>query len=249
MKKFLLLVFAGACISITTKAQDSAVVTKKKDWSKVNLSNRANDHFMIQFGVDGWGGAPDSINISGFSRHFNFYLMYDMPFKTAPRLSFAGGIGLGTSSIFFDKTDIDIAGKTGTNRIAFRDASNTNYFKKYKLANSWLEVPLELRFVSDPLHSSKSFKVAIGAKVGTMIDAHTKGKNLVTKDGNTLYGNKYIEKEKSKKFFNSTRLAGTLRVGYGAFTIYSSYQITNLFKEVVGPTAHPYSLGLCIGGL
>ena len=48
---------------------------KKTDWSKVSLGNRANDHFLMEFGYDGWAGAPDTLNISGFSRHFNFYVM------------------------------------------------------------------------------------------------------------------------------------------------------------------------------
>ncbi|CAN5644183.1 hypothetical protein BH10BAC3_BH10BAC3_06520 [soil metagenome] len=263
MRKFLWLAIAGTSISISSIAQDSVftrdsvttvlpkstITSKKKDWSKVNLGNRANDHFLIQFGYDGWAGAPDTLNISGFSRHFNFYVMYDIPFKTDPRLSVAGGIGLGSSSIFFDNTNIDIAGKNGSSKITFSDAANTNHFKKYKISNTWAEVPIELRFVADPLHSGKSFKIALGAKVGTMIDAHTKGKNLVSSTGSSLYGTKYVEKEKSKKYFNSTRLAGTLRVGYGAFTVYGAYQITNLFKEGTGPTAHPFSIGLCIGGL
>ena len=249
MTKFLWLAIAGAGFSLSTSAQDSSIVTKKKDWSKVNLGNRANDHFMIQVGYDGWSGAPDTINISGLSRHFNFYVMYDMPFKTAPRLSFAGGLGVGTSSIFFDNTSIDIAGKNGSNKIVFANASNTNHFKKYKIANTWAEVPIELRFVSDPLHSGKSFKIAAGVKVGTMIDAHTKGKDYETSTGSSLYGDKYVEKEKSKKYFNSTRLAGTLRVGYGPFTAYGAYQMTNLFKDGQGPTAHPYSIGLSVGGL
>lgn len=263
MRKILWLAIAGTGISISTMAQDStstmakdsaAITTtvsspKKRDWSKVNLSNRSNDHFMIQFGVDGWGGAPDSINIKGFSRHFNFYMMYDIPFKTNPRLSAALGLGLGSSSIFFDKTNIDIAGKTGASQIAFKNASNTNYFKKYKVSNTWVEVPVELRFVSDPLHSGKSWKFAVGAKVGTMVDAHTKGKNLVNSTGSSLYGTKYVEKEKSKKYFNSTRLAATIRAGYGAITVYGAYQITNLFKDAEGPVIHPYSIGLCLSGL
>jgi hypothetical protein len=257
MRKFLWLAIAASGIGFTSSAQDSmvvktpdtVVVVKKTDWKKVSLANRANDHFMIQFGYDGWSGAPDTINISGFSRHFNFYLMYDMPFKTAPRLSVAAGIGVGSSSIFFDNTTIDIAGKVNPTRISFLNSENTNHFKKYKLSNTWVEVPIELRFVSDPLHSGKSFKVALGAKVGTMIDAHTKGKNLVNSDGSSLYGTKYIEKEKSKKYFTNARLAPTIRIGFGPFTAYGSYTITKMFKENQGPDVHLYSVGLCLGGL
>jgi hypothetical protein len=257
MRKFLWLALAASGISFTSGAQDSIVVkkpdtvavVKKTDWKKVNLGNRANDHFMIQFGYDAWAGKPDTINITGFSRHFNFYLMYDMPFKTAPRMSVAAGLGVGSSSIFFDNTNVDIAGKVNPVRISFLNAENTNHFKKYKISNTWLEVPVELRFVSDPLHSGRSFKVAVGAKVGTMIDAHTKGKNLVNSTGSSLYGTKYIEKEKSKKFFSNAKLAATLRAGYGPFTVFGSYSITKLFKDNQGPDVHLYSVGLCLSGL
>lgn len=257
MRKFLGLVIAATGIGFTSLAQDSMViktpdtvaVVKKTDWKKVSLGNRANDHFMIQFGYDGWAGKPDTINTSGFSRHFNFYLMYDMPFKTAPRLSVAAGLGVGSSSIFFDNTNIDIAGKVNQNRISFLNAENSNHFKKYKIATTWLEVPVELRFVSDPLHSGKSFKVSLGAKVGTMIDAHTKGKNLVSSTGSSLYGTKYIEKEKSRKFFANARLAPTMRIGFGPATVYASYSMTKLFKENQGPDVHLWSIGLCISGL
>jgi hypothetical protein len=244
------LAIAGIGISGSITAQDSSKTTKpKKDWSKVNLAGRANDHFLFQSGYDWWSGKPDSIQLTGFSRHFNFYVMYDMPFKSNPRMSVAGGIGVGTSSIFFDKMDIDIAGKTGSKVIIFKDASKTNHFKKYKIANTWVEIPLELRFVSDPLNSGRSFKVALGGKIGLLVDAHTKGKNYESAAGVSQYGTKYKEKEKSQKYFNSTRMAATLRIGYGPFTAYGAYQLNKLFRTGEGPEVNVCSVGLCIGGL
>lgn len=247
------LAFAGICFSSKIIAQDTikfaAPKQPKTDWSKVNLSNRANDHFILQFGYDMWMNKPDSIKITGFSRHFNFYVMYDMPFKSSPRVSVAGGVGVGTSNIFFDKTNIDIAGKSRSAQITFTDASNTTHFKKYKLTETWLEVPIELRWVSDPLHSGKSYKIAIGGKIGTMVDAHTKGKDLQTAEGASLYGNKYKEKEKSRKYFNSTRFAATLRMGYGPVTLYGAYQLTSLFRENQGPKVYPFSIGIGVSGL
>ncbi len=230
-------------------AQDSSKTKTKKDWSKVNLSKRANDHFLIQFGYDWWSGRPDSIQITGFSRHFNFYAMYDMPFKTNPHFSLAAGLGVGTSSIFFDKMDIDIAGKAGTREIVFTDASKTDHFHKLKISNTWLEIPVEFRFVGNAVNTGKGFKLAIGGKIGTLTDAHTKGKNLETAAGASLYGSKYVEKEKSRKYFNNLRLAGTIRVGYGPFTIYGAYQFNSLFREGQGPKVNVCSIGTCISGL
>ena len=94
MKKSLF-VFFLTVLSVLAKSQDTLHTTQpapKKDWAKLDLSTRANDHFMIQYGYDGWPNLPDSINTSGFSRHFNAYVMLDKPFKTNP--NFSVGFGL-----------------------------------------------------------------------------------------------------------------------------------------------------------
>jgi hypothetical protein len=258
MKKLLVLVLVlGSVLSLS--AQDSTQVAKqdsiikanapkkkKKDWSKVSLANRAGDHFMIQFGVNSWTNMPDTINTKGFSRSFNMYLMYDLPFKTDPRFSVGLGVGVGGDNMFFDKTYIDISGKT-TNRLSFKDVSDTTHFKKFKLATTYLEVPLELRFTSNPEHYNKSWKIALGAKVGTMVSAVTKGKTFQSSSGQTV--NAYTQKEKAKRFFNSTRLAVTARLGYGIFNIFASYQINAFVKEGFGPDVKPMQIGLAISGL
>jgi hypothetical protein len=223
----------------------------KPDFSKINLANRANDHFMIQVGYDGWLNRPDSIRTTGFGRHFNAYVMLDKPFKTDPRFSVGLGAGVGSSNIYFEKTIVRLAmsGSTTPRQVVFDNVADTNNFKKFKLANVWLEAPVELRFVKNPLNSNKSFKVAIGAKVGFMVSANAKGKNLQTQAGQSIYSNKYIVKEKERMFFNSTRLAATMRIGYGPFTLYGAYSVINLFKNGSGPIVKPFSIGLTISGL
>lgn len=224
---------------------DSVPASSKKDWNKVTLGNRSNDHFMIQLGYDSWAGKPDTIKTKGLSRSLNVYFMLDFPFKTDPRFSIGLGAGISGSSIFFDNTLIGIAG-AGT-KLNFRNVSDTNHYKKYKLSTAYAEVPVELRFAANPEANSKSLKLAIGAKIGTMLNAHTKGKNLLGKTGATL--NAFTVKESSKRFFNSTRLAATGRVGYGVFSIFGSYQINNFLKEGAGPELHPYSIGISLSGL
>lgn len=244
--KNLLFVSALFLISAITKAQDS-LQQRKSILNKIDLSNRANDHFMIQYGADNWGSVPDSINTSGFSRHFNMYFMIDKPFKTSPHLSFAFGVGIGSSNMFFKNKYIDL--KALSTRLPFRDVSAENHFKKYKLTTVFAEVPVEFRYVSNAAAPDKGFKAAIGAKVGTLINAHTKGKDLVDKNGKTIYGNKYILKENEKHFINSTRLAITARVGYGNVSIHAGYQVATFLKESAGPEIRPFSIGITLSGL
>jgi hypothetical protein len=233
-------------LALGVQAQtDTTGKKKKKDWSKINLAGRANDHFMIQAGYDGWAQRPDSIRTTGFGRHLNIYFMLDFPFKTNPHFSVGLGLGVGSSNIFFDKQEVKVAGTTEL--LEFKNVADTNHFKKYKLSTSWAELPVELRYVSNPENTNKSWKMAVGMKIGTMINAHTKGKNLENKNGDNI--NSYIMKENSKRYFNNLRLAATARVGYGPFGIYGAYQINSLIKDNAGAQVRPYSIGLTISGL
>lgn len=244
MKKLALI--ALSCFLVQTLlAQDSTAVPATKKKEVINLAGRANDHFMLQLGYTGWAGAPDSINIGGFSKSFNVYFMFDFPFKTNPKLSMAFGPGISSDHIIFKKTYVGI--KDNTQTLRFIDQSDTTHFKKTKLNTTYLEAPVEFRYTAQPLNSDKSFKFAVGVKVGTMINAHTRNKNLENAAGNSL--NSYTMKETSKRFFNTTRLVGTARVGIGHFTLYGSYQVTSLFKEGVAAEVRPYSIGLTLSGL
>ena len=241
----------GICFSVSLFAQDipEAKTSKKKDWSKVKLTGRSNDHLMIQYGIAGWAQKPDTIHTGGFSRSFNFYVMMDMPFKTDPRFSLAFGPGIGTDHIFFEKTNITIADRL--NPLRFQNVQDTNHFQKTKLVNAYLELPLELRFCMNPENSKKSFKAAIGIKIGTLADVHTKSKNWVDKDGKTIVGfsDKFVQKQKDKYFFNGNRFAGTMRVGYGILSVFGTYNLGAFVKEGLGPAVKPYSIGLTLSGL
>ncbi len=239
MKKIFLFSIALS-ISFLSLAQDSS------NNNKPVYVPSTKDQLMIQFGYTGFANKPENINMKGFSRTFNVYFLFDFPFKTNPKLSAAIGPGISTSSYFFDKMNIDIAGLRN-NQLVFTDVSDTLHFKKYKMMTSYLEAPVELRYTSHPEEPGKSFKAAIGVKVGTLVGASTKGKNLQNSNENTV--NTYILKEKSKRFFNGTRISATARVGFGAFSLFGSYQLNSFVKDGLGPDLKPFMIGLTISGL
>ena len=228
-------------VSATTPAKPA-----KKDWSKIDLTKRANDHFMFQIGYDNWAAKPDSIHISGFNRSANFYFMFDFPFKTDPRLSIGAGLGIGTSNIFFHQQQVMVAAQ-GNTTLAFPDEENSNHFKKFKLVTTYLEVPLELRYCLDPENTNKSWKFAAGAKVGLMLSAYTKGKTWQNGAGQTL-GN-FTEKESSKQYFNTTKLAFTGRISKGFIGLFGQFQVNSLIKTSAGPNVYPFSFGIVLSGL
>jgi hypothetical protein len=238
MKKLLLVLVAFAAVT-------AASAQKKKDWTKV--TSRAGDHIMLQLSSDHWMGSVDSVKsrTKGFARGLNAYVMLDKVFKGAPHLSVAFGVGVSTSNIYFKKTGIEL--KSTTTTLPFNNLDSSNHFKKYKLAMSYLEIPIELRYSFNPENDMKSIKAAIGFKVGTILNIHTKGKNLQDKNDKVIYS--YTEKETSKKFFNSTRICATARIGYGNFSLFGSYQINNMFKDGVAADTRLLQVGLTLSGL
>ena len=241
MRRIVFTVLAVFMVSLAFAQNDSVARPKPRAQREVP----SNDHFMIQIGHTSWTGKPDSIKTKGWNRAFNFYVMLNFPFKTNPHWSVAIGPGISTENIYFDKMYVGIKDRTAA--LQFRDVSDTQHFKKYKLATAYLEAPVELRYRFNPDNDKRSVKIAVGAKVATLLNAHVKGKELRAASETTV--NNYTQKENSKQFFNKTRLSVTARAGYGHFSLFASYGLTPIFREGTAPTMRPLTIGLTLSGL
>jgi hypothetical protein len=250
MKKILSLAIC-ALLTSTLFAQDSLTLTRVTDVkgsdkkkAPIDMSNRANDHFLVQLGYTKWAGIPDTINTAGLSKSINVYFMFDFPFKTNPKLSMAFGPGISSDHMLFTKTNVGI--KDLTPAIRFTNAADTNHFKKTKLTTVYLEAPIEFRYSADPM-TGKGLRTAIGIKVGTLINAHTRNTKFQNKGETAI--NDFTLKEASKSFFNKTRISFMGRVGLGHISLYGSYQLTPLFKDGLGPEVRPFSIGITLSGI
>jgi len=240
MRKTIIVVIV-ICSFNTAFGQDSTIrkiLPAKKEAS-------SNDHFFIQLGGLSWVGKPDSIKTKGLSRSLNIYMLINFPFKTNPHWSVALGPGIASDNMYFDKMTVGI--KDNTPSVRFNNVADTSRFKRYKLSVNFLEVPVELRYRLNPNDDKKSVKIAVGAKVGTLLNAHVKGKTLQNKSNQTL--NNYTLKESSKQFFSKQRLSVMGRIGYGPLSLFASYSVTPVFKEGVGPAVKPLTIGLTLSGL
>lgn len=250
--------FVHAQSDTTVHQMDSTLAAQlqapkpKKDianrFANIDLSHRAIDHFMFQYGILGWSGATGSNALHGLSREFNAAFMLDKPFKSNPHYSLGFGLGYSGSSAFFNGKYVDIKSTSGTIFPATTNITgSSNSFKKFKIALNYVEIPLELRFSNNIANPSKGFRLAVGLKGGLLLNAHSKGKNEIDpSSGASVYGPAYIEKQFSKRYFNTTRVDGTLRASLGMFTLYGTYQLTQLLSNGAGPVIHPYSVGLGI---
>ncbi|HNB80547.1 MAG TPA: outer membrane beta-barrel protein [Chitinophagaceae bacterium] len=210
----------------------------QKTGEKDQFSMPSRDYVMLQLGYDSWLNAPDSIQITGLGRSLNGYLCYDFPILKS-NFSFAAGVGIGTSNIYFKDQEVLLADTTS----AIQFVPETQAYKKYKLNATYIEAPFELRFSGNKENRNKGFKAAVGLRVGTLAAAHTKGKRT--------YNNKPItEKVNTKRYLDSWRYAATLRLGYGNVSLFGAYQLNGLFRSNSGPEdIRPFSVGICLSGL
>ena len=230
----------AALICITAAAPVAYAQDVVKDGPKLEktkVSKPSRDFLMLQVMHSGWLNAPDTVKIKGLGRGFNGYICYDFPIKKS-NFSFAAGIGVGVDNIYLNDQQVVLT-DNDTNAQA-RYITETLKYKRYKVTTTYLEAPFELRFFGNKENRNKGFKAAAGLRVGTLIGAHTKGKED---------GSKIIYKVNTKRYLETWRFAGTLRLGYGNFTLVGTYNLTNLYKENQGPPITPYSIGLCITGL
>jgi opacity protein-like surface antigen len=233
------LLSAAAMLALSTTVSAQTSVPAAPDASS-EIKKPSRDFVMLQFTYEGWNNKPDSIKTSGIPRGFNAYLCYDFPIQKS-HFSFAAGIGIGTSNIYFNNQEIRFQ-DTGAAGSSARFVPESRDYSKYKLTTAYLEAPFELRYFENKNNRNKGFKAAIGARAGLLVGAHAKGVLKVD-------GNKVAEKINTRRYMEKWRFSATARVGWGNFSLFGSYNINALFAEGSGPDVTPYSIGLCITGL
>jgi hypothetical protein len=92
-----------------------------------------------------------------------------------------------------------------------------------------------------------TWKFAIGAKLGLMMSAYTKGVDLVDVTGRLISA--YTEKESSKQFFSIAEFTPTIRVSKGVIGFFAQIHANPLIKASAGPSVFPVSGGIVLSGL
>jgi hypothetical protein len=218
----------------------------------VDLSKRAADHFMFELGYDNWANKPDSANIRGFNHSLNFYFMMDFPFKTDKRLSIGLGLGIGSGQIYFDKSypliaDYNNPTLSFATTAGGSSAGGADHYKRFKLVTNYLEIPVELRFAADPEHMDKSWKFAVGTKIGYLIAAYTK--SVDPEDVTNRVLAHVVEKESSKQYFSDFKFAPTIRVSKGVIGVFGQIQVNSQLNGSSGSSVFPFSAGVVLSGL
>ena len=237
MRNFLAVMALLLIHSATLMAQDEKMNPGATPSPVVKPSR---DFVMLQFTYNNWITKPDSVKVKSFAYGFNGYLCYDFPIKKS-RLSFAAGIGISTSTVYLNQQVLAVT-DTGALGAAAHFKPDTSNFKRYKFNTTYLQAPFELRYFSNQQNRNKGFKAAIGLQVGTLLGAHTKALTSVA-------GTNVKEKIDTKRYVSNWNFATTARIGWGNFSVFASYNLTNVFKDNAGPPITPMGLGICLTGL
>ncbi len=203
------------------------------------ITKYSRDFWMLQLGYYNFASKPDSVKVKGLGYTTRVYLAYDFPIKKS-KMSFATGVGINASVVFLDN-QILANNDTGAYGSAAHIINNSTY-KRYKFTTAYLQAPFELRYYSNIQNRNIGFKAAIGLEVGTLLGAHTKGLRSV--GGTTIK-----DKENTKRYLSPWNFDAIARIGWGNFTIFGTYNVTGVFKDLSGPALTPMSIGLCVSGL
>jgi hypothetical protein len=206
---------------------------------------------------DSWGGAvldigfnqytnnPDILDLDTWkSKGVNMYTYMVLPFGCS-KFNLAVGLGLGLENYFFEDKSVRLS-SFGDSLTITNDAmspppiTQTLVHQKSKLSANYFDIPLELRFQTGR-YPHKTFRMAVGGKIGILFSSHTKVKYINALDGAT-------RKEKMHDDFalENMRYGLTARIGYSYLNLFGYYSLSTLFKENKGPEITPFMIGISL---
>ncbi len=223
MKK-LILVMGILSLGLSVQAQDK--VNMPPVVKKVTLGYDLYNTF--------WMDMPTGFNTRVINQGFNTFLMYNHTMNKKGNLSFAGGVGLTSENLFLKKAYIP---NTNADSIAFAEMPNGVKAKRSKLNMTYLDIPIELRFVT-----KNQMRFTLGLKFGFLINSKTlyKGNAL---DGS---GTKVHVKQRDVNSLEGTRFGVQARIGYKWIHAYAYYSLNKVFKADKGPQVYPISIGVSV---
>lgn len=224
-----LLAFAFVIATMPLLAQDS-VDNSPESTEPPQRSER----FLVDVTWDGLLDAPDSMGLKLWSRGINLYGMYDIPLGSG-KVSFGLGGGFSSSNYFSDGYFQTTKDSLGVRNTRLRVLSSDSSYKRNKLSVNYVDAAGEIRFRIKPKNSENAWKFALGARVGYLVNVHSK---LVTDD--------LRYKDFDHPNITQWRYGATFRVGYGKVNLFGAYSISKLFEEDKGPDLTPITVGISL---
>jgi hypothetical protein len=234
--------------SKTKEGEEKKESEKKSSGSQTNKKKHQKiGHWAgLDFGVNAFTTYDYSFKMAPFNQHleldmvrstnlaFNF-AQWELPI-VKNHLSLVSGLGLEWQKYAFKNNTTILPDKN--KHIGFIDTLTS--YNKSLFKTSWINAPLLLAFNSNK-KKEKSFHIAAGVVLGYNYTQKTKTRY-------TLAGNDFKYKTRGDYALDTFKYAATVRVGYGKFNMFASYQLNNMFKKGAGPELFPVTAGITLIG-
>jgi hypothetical protein len=186
------------------------------------------DRFLVEFNNDSWLGYPESVTLRPYSPGIGAFITYDYQLGKSP-ISLVWGYGFSSHNVHHDGifTPDSLLGKSYTRLTGNIPGFNP---QKNKHSTSYIEVPFAIRLRTK---GDNKFKLYLGAKVGYLVNIHSKT----------------IDDAGKRKFYGLDnvmpyRYGLVARVGFNMVAVSGFYSLTPLLKEGKGDEFYPISIGL-----
>ncbi len=208
-------------------------------------------YFMVDFGFNSGLGRPANFNQGLWgSRTLNLYYHYPVRIGES-KFSYNPGAGFAFErfKLTNNYTLSQQPGSDGSYALISPGNFNANWaFKKSMIVSNYFDLmPIEFRFDTNPKDVSRSFSVAVGGRVGVLIESHTKIKySEAGINGNAIY------KDKQQHGLNPFRYSAYTRIGIGNFNFFWFYNFSPYFATGKGPdltTMNTMTIGISLNGL
>jgi len=212
-------------------------VFAQDDTTNVRSHNKKNDRITINLLNNQWQNIVSPMQQMPVSLGIDLYIFEQLLKKDR---TFNISLGLGFSSKNFHNNSLPY------------DSLNITYFKlipggyeytKNKLNITYIDVPLEIDFVTKSDKRNRNLKIAVGGIVGIMLTNYIK---YVGEDFRNQSNQIVKFKEYRISNINPYHYGVYLRLNYGRLGIIGNYSLSPVFKENKGPNLITFSYGFSI---
>ena len=205
---------------------------------------------VVDIGLNSWSKLPDGLELNTFqSKTVNIIYYYDLPLGDKG-FTITSGFGLGLEKYSTDNnTTLTSAVNNNNERVVavtqLSDIiSNANSFGKSKIGLNYFDIPVELRYYSNKNNFSRGFRGALGIKAGILYSSFTK---IRYEDAAT---DKRLIKDRQQLGFNRFRYGINARVGFGGFSFFGFYELSDKFEfaPTNGTDTRTLTIGISLTG-
>ena len=173
------------------------------------------DQFYAGFTYNSLFNAPDHISQDKFSAGFTAGFLRDMPINKKRTIAIAPGLGLS-----YNKSFNNLSISANNQGYDYAVLSSDVYYKKNKLEEMYVDVPIEFRWRNSTPESTKFWRIYAGVKFSYM---------LFSKYVNETDGVKTVIMNSDD--INKFQISPTLSFGYNTWNAYACYGAIPIFKD------------------